>query len=490
MQKKVMLAVDLGAESGRVIAGLPGEFDVLHRFPSRSCRINGHLKWDILGIFMEIKEGLKKAFQKYGDSVISIGIDTWGVDFSLFDKDGDMLFNPYHYRDERTNGISREVFKKISWPEIYEESGIQLMEINSLFQLYALSKEKPDLLKQAEHFLTIPDILNYWLSGKMFNEFSNATTTQLFNTAKMQWSSKILKSLNLPEKIFKKPIMPGSIVGQLKKELVEELGACSRVDIIAPACHDTGSAVAAVPVSGNEDWAYIATGTWCLVGIESDRVLISEESREANFTNEGGVENTVRFLRNTMGLWLVQRLKKDFGKEYDYDRLTEEAGKSEAFHCLINPDDKRFLNPMIMTGAIDDFCYERNQAKPETPGQYVRCVLESLAMEFHYVLEKAEKASGKKIKVIYMVGGGSKSKPLCQMTANASGKKVLAGMAEATANGNLLMQAKANGLISSLVEGRRALASRTEMAEYLSQDKSLWQEKYKEFLKLKEINNE
>ena len=476
MQK--FIAIDIGAETGRVIIGDVSKMEVIYRFPNNFVRVKDSIFWDILGIFNEIKRGLKEAFKKYPNQIISIGIDTWGVDYVLLDNDGDLLGNPYHYRDKRTDNIMEEVFRIIPKKEIFTETGIQFMQLNTIYQLYSFAKKKPQIFENTKYLLTIPDLLNYWLTGIIKNEYSIATTTQLYNPIKKDWSTKILNKLGFKKEIFGEIIMPGIKIGKLLPAVVREIGADSEVMVVAPACHDTGSAVAAVPVEDNINYAYISSGTWSLLGIETPKPIINDMSFKYNFTNEGSADGGFRFLKNITGFWIIQECKKFWDenvKSYSYDELTEMALKyGPAANFRIDPDDLRFLKPALiddsMIDRIKNYCHETGQKIPKTPAEIVRGVIESLAEKYTETIKMIEEITGKSIKEIYIIGGGCRNSLLCQLVANATDLPVYAGPVEATAIGNLMVQAKSMGQIKSINEGRNIIRKSFDIKKYLPKE--------------------
>jgi len=476
MQK--FIAIDIGAETGRVIVGDVSKMEIIYRFPNNFVRVKDSIFWDILGIFNEIKRGLKEAFKKYPNQIISIGIDTWGVDYVLLDNDGDLLGNPYHYRDKRTDNIMEEVFRIIPKKEIFTETGIQFMQLNTIYQLYSFAKKKPQIFENTKYFLTIPDLLNYWLTGIIKNEYSIATTTQLYNPIKKDWSTKILNKLGFKKEIFGEIIMPGIKIGKLLPAVVREIGADSEVMVVAPACHDTGSAVAAVPVEDNINYAYISSGTWSLLGIETPKPIINDMSFKYNFTNEGSADGGFRFLKNITGFWIIQECKKFWDenvKSYSYDELTEMALKyGTAANFRIDPDDLRFLKPALiddsMIDRIKNYCHETGQKIPKTPAEIVRGVIESLAEKYTETIKMIEEITGKSIKEIYIIGGGCRNSLLCQLVANATDLPVYAGPVEATAIGNLMVQAKSMGQIKSINEGRNIIRKSFDIKKYLPKE--------------------
>jgi len=474
---KKFIAVDIGAESGRVIVGDGSKMEIIYRFPNNLVKLKDSIYWDILGIFNEIKKGLKEAFKKYPDQILSIGIDTWGVDYVLLDDDGDLLGNPYHYRDKRTDNIMDEVFSIISKEEIFAETGIQFMQLNTIYQLYSFAKNKPQIFKNAKYFLTIPDLLNYWLTGIIKNEYSIATTTQLYNPIKKDWSTKILNKLGLKREIFGEIIMPGTKVGKLLPAIAREIGADLDVEVVAPACHDTASAVAAVPVEEDTNYAYISSGTWSLLGIETPEPIINEMSFKYNFTNEGSAHGGFRFLKNVTGFWIIQECKKFWDEKvrsYSYDELTEIALKYGPANFRIDPDDSKFLKPGLIDDNMPDriraYCQETGQKVPKTPAEITRGIIESLADKYTKTIRMIEEITGESIKEIHIIGGGSRNSLLCKMVANATGLSVFAGPVEAAALGNLMIQAKSMGQIKSMVEGRKIIGKSFDIKKYLPEE--------------------
>jgi len=471
------VAIDLGAESGRVIVGDLSKMEITYRFPNHLVRVKDSIFWDILGIFNEIKKGLKKAFKKYPNQIVSIGIDTWGVDYVLLDDDGDLLGNPYHYRDKRTDNIMEEVFSIIPKKEIFTETGIQFMQINTIYQLYSFAKNKPQVFGNAKYFLTIPDLLNHWLTGIIKNEYSIATTTQLYNPIERDWSIKIMNKLGLKKEIFGEIIMPGTKIGKLLPAIAQEIGVNSEVVVVAPACHDTGSAVAAVPVEDDTNYVYISSGTWSLIGIESPKPIINEKSFKFNFTNEGSANGGFRFLKNITGFWIIQECKKYWDekvKSYSYDELTEIALKYGPADFRIDPDDLRFLRPGLiddnMPDRIKDYCHETGQKISKTPAEIVRGVIESLAEKYTETIKMIEEITDRTLNEIYIIGGGCRNGLLCQLVANATDLPVYAGPVEAAAIGNLMIQAKSMGQIKSIVEGRKIIRKSFDIKKYLPEE--------------------
>ena len=471
-----LLAFDFGAESGRALLGTIEDkklrLQEIHRFPNTPVRVLGHLHWDILRLFHEIKQGLRIALQETGGEIDGIGIDTWGVDFGLLDHNGELLGNPFHYRDEHTNGVMDEVFKVVPRREVFERTGIQFLQFNSLYQLYAIAKSGSPALKYASTLLMIPDLFNYWLTGRKVGEFSNATTTQCYDPRTGDWAQDMLTKLGIPTHILPDLVMPGTTIGPLAKSLVNELGGGQGIDVIAPATHDTGSAVVAVPATG-ENHAYISSGTWSLMGVELKQPLINQESYNKDFTNEGGIEGTFRFLRNIMGLWIVQECRRTWlnaGEDVSYAELTQMAEDSPGFVSVINPDAPVFLPPGDMPLRVKEFCRNTGQAVPCSMGEVIRCVLDSLALRYRSTIEDLESLLGKRLDPIHIVGGGTQNKLLCQLTSDATGRTVVAGPIEATAIGNVLAQAIGKGFIGSLDEAREIVRNSFDLITYQSRE--------------------
>ena len=468
--RPAFLAIDLGAESGRAVLGrFDGEkmdLEEVRRFPNVPVRLPDGLHWDVLRIFAEIKGGIADAVADAA-RIESLGVDSWGVDFALLDRDGALISNPYHYRDPRTEGMEERAVGRMPKDEIYGITGIQFMPINTLNQLLAM--EGSPLLGAAQTLLMIPDLIGYWLTGERACESTNASTTQLYDARSGEWSRDLLEKMGLPERIFAEIIPPGAHLGPLLPEVAEETGAKGGFPVTAVASHDTASAVVAVP-AGGEDFAYISSGTWSLVGVELPEPSIAPEGMRANFTNEGGFGGTTRFLKNVMGLWILQECRRTWvreGREYSYEELTRLAQAEPASRTLIDPDHPAFLPPGDMPSRIRAFCRETGQSPPEEPGALARCVLESLALKYRWVLERAEEITGRRTEVIHVVGGGAQSTLLCQLTADATRRPVRAGPVEATALGNLMVQAYARGYLGSLEEIRDSVRrSCAEVRDY------------------------
>jgi rhamnulokinase len=471
VNEQIYLAIDLGAESGRVMAGAWNgrqlRVEELHRFSNGAVNIGGSLRWDILRLWAEIQNGLGIAARHFGDKIVSVGVDTWGVDFALLSKSGELLGQPYHYRDGRVAGMFDYAFKRASRAEIFSQTGLQFMEINTLYQLLAFQHANPELLASADCLLMMPDFFHWCLCGSRVAEFTNATTSQCLNPATRKWAFDLLNKFNLPTKIFPEIVPPGTEIGKLR-ESVSAITGLGRIKVIAPPSHDTASAVAAIPTgeTGKTNWAYISSGTWSLMGVETQDAILSDRVLQLNFTNEGGIDGTFRLLKNITGLWLVQQCKKSFearGHKLDYAELARLAEEASPTGAVIDPDDPRLANPPDMPAAIQDLCKESKQRVPETEGALVRCALESLAARYSKVLDGLEQVTGTAIEVIHVVGGGSRNQLLNQLTANRCRRRVVAGPTETTALGNLLSQVRASGELASLAEMRAVVQAASEL---------------------------
>lgn len=482
------LAIDLGAESGRTMLGtLLDEKLTLtetHRFPNAPVRLPDGLHWDVLGQWTKIKAGIA-ATVKNGVELSSLGVDTWAVDFALLDKNGALLGNPYHYRDTRTDGMLDEAFRRMPREKLFSHTGIQFMQLNTLYQLLAMVCEKSPILDIAQAFVTVPDLLNYWLCGEITNEFTNATTTQCLDPIKRDWSQPVLEAMGIPAHLFRSVTAPGTQIGKLLPDIAGETGA-GEVRVLLPACHDTGSAVVAVPAQ-NQDFAWISSGTWSIMGAEVKEPALGEKALGYNFTNEGGVFDTWRLSKNIMGLWIVQECRREWGRqgqEYSYDEMTRLAAESEAFLAVINPDDDAFFHPGDMPDRIRQHCKRTGQRVPQTKGEVLRVVLESLALKYRWVLERTEELSGKQLAPIHIIGGGTKNRLLNQFTADATNRTVVTGPVEATAIGNVLMQAIGQVHLSSLAEARTVVRNSFEVEEYIPGHRDGWDDAYKKLLNL------
>lgn len=501
-----LLAIDLGAESGR---GILGSFDgsritleVLHRFPNGPVKIAQRLHWDVLRLFSDIKQSICLANQR--GQLAGVGVDTWGVDFAFFDKNDELLGNPRHYRDPHTEGIMEEAFKQMASftpsnrggegesfaveahgaKTLFANTGIQFMRFNSLFQLLALKKAASVPLAAAAKLQFMPDLFHAWLCGVAVNEATIVSTSQCYNPLTHDWAWPILDHFQLPRQLFGTIVPAGTKLGNMLPGLARDTGSSGDIPVIAPASHDTAAAVAAIPALGS-DWCYLSSGTWSLMGVELPEPVINEDVRAANFTNEGGVGGTIRFLKNIMGLWLVQECKRSFtrhGQDLHYDQLVKLAEEAAPFAGIINPDDARFLLPDDMPAAIAQFCSQTRQPIPDSPGAYIRCCLESLALRYRWTREKLVKLTGRPINVIHIVGGGAQNRLLNQLTADATGCMVVAGPTEATALGNLLTQAMGLGLLSSVQQLRDIVRCSFNVERFEPKHTERWHEPYQRFL--------
>lgn len=482
-----VLAFDFGASSGRAIIGTfeNGRISLeeIHRFDNDPVLVGKGFYWDILRLFHEIKQGIVKA--KNTCDFESIGIDTWGVDYGLLNEKGELIGNPYNYRDERTVGTQKEMESLISKEELYNITGNQINEINTIFQLYAFKKSNPELLQLVDKVILIPDLFNYFLTGEMKAECSIASTTQLMNPYTKEWELSLMDRLGLKREWFPEIVPAGTVVGKLNNQICDELDISPK-NVIAVCEHDTASAVAAVPTT-EKDFVFISCGTWSLFGTELDSPVISELSREYNITNETGYNNTTRFLKNIIGLWLIQETRRQFkreGKNYSYAQMEELARAEEPFTCFIDPDAPQFVTPGNMPQKIKDFCRKTGQKVPETDGAVIRCIYESLAMKYKYTFLQLKECCGKDFGVIHMVGGGTKDTFLCQMTADAADVPVIAGPIEGTAAGNVAVQLMAAGQISDIWEARKIIADSFDVTRYDVKNHDVWEAAYPDFVKI------
>ena len=490
-QKQYFFAVDLGATSGRTIIGSidRGQFHLeeITRFPNNLIEQGGHFYWDIYALYFEIIRGLKEVAQR-GLAITSIGIDTWGVDFVMIGEDNAILRNPRAYRDPITfDAMSDYLQHIISRKEVYDITGIQLMNFNSIFQLYAMRQEGNAALKYAKKILFVPDALSWMLTGNEVCEYTIASTSQLLDPRTKQLDERLLSSLGLTRSEFGKMVYPGTCIGVLTDE-VQKLTGLGAIPVIAVAGHDTGSAVAAVPAK-NEKFAYLSSGTWSLMGIETKDAIINDLSYERNFTNEGGIEGTTRFLKNICGMWLYERCRKEWPEEVQklsHPELQGSAMQVEAFRSIINPDDAQFANPDSMIDAIQQYCRQTNQPVPETPAEICRCIFDSLALRYKQVFQWMQEFAPFKLDVLHIIGGGSLNKYLNQFTANATGATVLAGPQEGTAIGNIMLQAKAAHLVNDIWEMRQIIANSLELVKYEPTDTAIWDQAFLRFQKLSE----
>lgn len=486
MENKSFLAFDLGATSGRSILGTieHGRLQMkeLTRFPNQMLQIGKHFHWNIYSLFEHFKAALA-AVKQEGVEISSIGIDTWGVDFALIAKDGIILGAPYAYRDPHTQGIPEKFFEIVSREKVYGLTGIQVMNFNSLYQLFALKQNNSSLLEAASEMLFMPDALSYLLTGNKVVEYTIASTSQILNPITKQFESQLLEAAGVSPSILGPIVMPGHLIGTLTDELAEE-SELGKIPVIAVAGHDTGCAVAAVPAE-NENFAYLSSGTWSLMGIEVKDAIINDETFQLNFTNEGGIEGTTRFLKNITGMWLLEQCLKEWKKEgitYAYEKLVKMAESAPAFQSLIDPDHASFANPVCMTKAITEYCVVTGQTAPSNHAEFVRCIFESLSLKYKYVLGKIRGLAPFPIEKLHVIGGGSKNSLLNQWTANALGIPVIAGPSEATAIGNIMIQAKAAGCVDSHAEMRRIIRESIHLEEFEPKNSSEWEAAYQKFL--------
>jgi rhamnulokinase len=483
------LAFDFGAESSRAVYGHLENNKLLlreiYRFKTAMLSINNHCYWNIFRFYEEMLHALFLCVHKENLQPASVAVDSWGVDFGFLAEDESILRIPYAYRDLQVTSAMAAFHKIIPPAEIYSLTGISMQPFNSLYQIYAMKCNNDPVLKLAKRLMFIPDLLNYLLCGRMTTEFSFATTSQLYNPFRGDWEDDLLARVGLNASYMNDIILPGVIIGELKDDICRQTGI--RNSNIAAVCsHDTGSAIVAVPSEG-EDWAYISSGTWSLMGVELTSPNISEKGFKYNFSNEGGAEGTYRYLKNIMGLWLLQQCRKtwaDSGEEYSYEDLIAKAQRAVPFKVLLDPDHEKFFNPPDMIAAINEFCELTSQDKPRSPGEYVRAILESLALRYRQVLEQLIETSGKQINTIHIIGGGTRNKLLCQFTADATGRKVVSGPAEGTAAGNILMQSLAQGKTGSLEEVRGIVRNSFDFEYYLPGNVQKWEKAYLKFLKL------
>ena len=498
-----LAAVDLGAESGRVmLAQFDGRMLSLkeaHRFPNTPVRVGGRvgnlggetLHWDILRLFGDIKQGLRAAGQQANAALAGVGVDTWAIDFGLLDAEDQLIGNPVHYRDARTDGMMEAAFARVPREEIFKRTGIQFMQINTLYQLVALAQRAAPALDIARTFLTIPDLINFWLCGRKANEYTNATSTQALDARSKDWARDMLEKLGIPTAMFAEVVPPATQLGVLRPGLAEELGL-GAIPVLAPATHDTGSAVAAVPTT-SRDAIYLSSGTWSLMGIETLEPVIDARTLALNFTNEGGIGGTYRVLKNIMGLWLLQECRRawlDAGHEYGYAQL-ESMARAADIDTIVLPSDPRFLAPNSpavgdMPSRILAFCRETDQTPPSNDGEITRCVLNSLALEYRWVAERLAEISGLALPVIHIIGGGSQNTLLNQLTADATGRTVVAGPVEATAIGNIIAQLLALGQIGSLQDGRELVSRAFDVQRIEPHRDDRWDAAYERYLKLRE----
>jgi rhamnulokinase len=492
--KKYYLAFDIGASSGRAMLGEVYDDKValteLYRFKNSYTKILGHYYWNIYSIFEELQNGIKAFSEKFRHNfqtpvLNSIGVDTWGVDFGLLDKNGNILNLPLSYRDYITDrGVEKFTSKVMDAERLYGITGIQFLKFNSLFQLYALKGENKSIIDNAGGLLFIPDLLNYLFTGIRKTEYTIASTSQMLDVHTKSWSEEIIRVMGISREVFGDIIQPGTVIGEISGDIAESLNI-KPVPVTAVAGHDTASAIIAIPAKG-ENWAYLSSGTWSLMGIELNEPIISKKSLEADFTNEGGIDGTIRFLKNICGMWILEQCKKqwDEDKILSYDALIKMSEEGKQFQSFINPDAAEFANPMNMVEAIKEFCRKTGQTVPETIGQTVRIIFESLAMKYCYTMELLKEFSPKPIELLHIIGGGCRNEMLCQLTANALGMPVVVGPSEATALGNIMVQAMADKRVSSLKEIREMVSASTDIVKYIPKDREAWDKAYPKFVKI------
>lgn len=494
MAQKAYLAVDMGASSGRAVLGLfDGQrlrLEEVYRFENGPVDVLGRLHWDLLGQWSHVRQGLRAAGSRCGNDVASVGVDTWGVDFGLLGRGDELLGNPYHYRDSRTNDMMEKAFGIVSREEVFRHTGLQFMQFNTLYQLLAMKISGSPLLDVAETLLMMPDLFHWMMTGVKCNEMTDASTSQCYDPVKGDWAGELIEQFSLPTRILGRIAQPGTTLGPLRASLAAETGL-GAARVVLPGSHDTASAVMAVPAAGSSgqrpDWCYVSLGTWALLGIESPRPVVSDAVLNLNFTNEGGVGGTTRLLKNITGLWLVQECRRVWnlsGENLDWEALNGLSAAATPLRSFINPDAADFLAPGDMPEAIRAFCRRTGQPVPEDKGAVLRCALESIAMKFRHVLEMCEQLNGGRLETIHIVGGGTKNRQICQAAADACGRRVLTGPVEATATGNVMMQAVAAGDVVSIAEAREVIRRSFPLDEYLPQNTAAWDEAYQRFLKI------
>lgn len=494
MTQKTYVAVDMGASSGRAVAGLFDgqklQLEEVYRFENGPVEVAGHLYWDLLCQWSHVRQGLRAAGAKWGNDVASVGVDTWGVDFGLLGRGDELLGNPYHYRDSRTNGMMEKAFGIVSREEIFRHTGLQFMQLNTLYQLLAMKLSGSPLLDIAETMLMVPDLFHWLLTGVKCNEMTEASTSQFYNPIKGDWSTELLERFSLPTRILAKITQPGTTLGSLRANLAAETGL-NAAKVVLPGTHDTASAVMAVPAQSRPgvrpDWCYVSLGTWALMGIESPQPVVNDAVLKLNFTNEGGVGGTTRLLKNITGLWIVQECRRVWnqqGANLDWEALNQLSAAAAPLQSFINPDAADFGAPGDMPEAIRAFCRKTGQKVPEDKGAVLRCALESIAMKFRHVFGMCEELNGGRIETIHIVGGGTKNRQLCQAGADACGRRVVAGPIEATAIGNVMMQAVAAGDVASIAEAREVIRRSFPVDEYQPQNTAAWDDAYARFLKV------
>ncbi|NLY02617.1 MAG: rhamnulokinase [Rhodopirellula sp.] len=490
MAEKAFLAIDMGASSGRHVVGrFDGKrlhLDEVYRFDNGPVDVAGSLHWDALAQWNHVRQGLRAAGSRYGKSIISVGVDTWGVDFGLLGRGDVLLGNPYHYRDSRTNGMIEKAFSIVPREEIFRQTGLQFMQLNTLYQLLAMKLSESPLLDVAETLLMVPDLFHWLLTGRKCNEFTEATTSQFYNPVRGGWAVDLLEKFGLPTGILGEVVPPGTDLGPLREGIATETGLVA--DVVLPGTHDTASAVMAVPAASRPgqrpDWCYISLGTWALMGVESPRPVVNDAVLKLNFTNEGGVGDTFRLLKNISGLWLVQQCRQVWnqaGRDWDWEDLNRLSASARPLVTFIDPDAPDFLAPENMPEAIRQYAVRTGQAAPEDEGAVLRCALDSIAMKFRQVLAMCEDLAGGPIETVHIVGGGTKNRQLCQAAADACGRRVLAGPVEATATGNIMMQAVAAGEVGDIAQAREVIRGSFPVQEYEPRNTAAWDAAYDRF---------
>jgi sugar (pentulose or hexulose) kinase len=501
--EKLYIAVDLGADSGRVMLGIVSadpspkadklQLEEVHRFSNGPIEQDGSLHWDFARLMSETKTGISKAAKQAKGKVAGIGVDSWGVDFGLLDENGNLTENPYHYRDRRTNGIMEKAFELMPKREIYEHTGIQFMQLNSVYQLLSMRLSDSPVLKKAKKLILIANLVSYLLSGKLYAEYTLASSSQLMDMRTGKWSRAVFNKLNLPIEIMPDVIQPGKVVGKLTKKIACEIG-CSMIPVIAVASHDSASAVAAIPASPdshqasrggpadqNSNWAYISSGTWSVIGAQTPGPIINDKTFSHQFTNEGGVEGTIRLLKNIMGLWLVQECRRQWqkdGQDLSYAQLTAMAQNAKPFAATVDVNSSVFLAPGDMPKRINEHLDQTGQQQIKDKGQMVRVLLECFALKYRQTMEQLEEVTGSSFDRLHIVGGGSQNELLNQLTANATGRTVIAGPVEAAAIGNILMQAMATGQIKNIAQGKQLVRNSFPLKQYQPTETALWQQRY------------
>ncbi len=498
MADKAYLAIDMGASSGRHVVGrFDGrklQLEEVYRFENGGVEMAGSLFWDLPALWAHVRNGMRVAGNRLGRAIVSVGVDTWGVDFGLLGRNDTLLGNPCHYRDGRTNGMMEKAFSIVPREEIFRDTGLQFMQFNSLFQLLAMKLSRSPLLDVAETMLLVPDLFHWLMTGQKSSEFTEATTSQCYDPLKRDWAWDLLRKFDLPAHIFGRIVGPGTDLGGLRPSLAAESGLAA-AHVVLPGSHDTASAVMAVPAASKSgqrpDWCYISLGTWALMGVESPQPAVNDKVLELNFTNEGGVGDTFRLLKNIIGMWLVQECRRVWnqaGSNYAWEDLNKLSAAAKPLVSFINPDARDFLAPENMPDAIRRFCEKTGQPVPPDEGSVLRCALESIAMKFRHVLGMCEDLSGGRIHTVHIVGGGTQNRQLCQAAADACGRRVVAGPIEATAIGNIMVQAVAAGDIGSIAEAREVIRRSFPVEEYQPRDTLAWDEAYERFLGLVKTN--